>query len=231
MLWTAFILGLAGSLHCVGMCGPIAMALPGNTTIILRFISGRLLYQFGRITTYIGLGAIAGILGKGISLFGVQQSVSVGLGLILILVAVYPTHKPLLNWTFLQGSLAQLKINLGKLLKHHQFASLFGVGLLNGLLPCGLVYAALTAALSTTGPLEASIYMGVFGLGTLPLMLATSFLGKLVRPQLRNHFSLAMKVCMICLGIFLVGRGVTNGNLHFFHQNHPNSLIEVCVEP
>ena len=80
MSWAAFILGLAGSLHCAGMCGPLALALPHPGRGMAGFVGGRLLYQLGRLATYMALGAASGALGHSLSMAGVQRWVSLVAG-------------------------------------------------------------------------------------------------------------------------------------------------------
>lgn len=233
MIWTAFILGMAGSLHCVGMCGPIALALPGDRRQSLKFISGRLIYQTGRIITYISLGLLAGIFGKGISLLGVQylqQITSIGLGCLLIIMALIPATQHRIFIPSLQILIAKVKMSLASLLKKRHYPSLFAIGLLNGLLPCGLVYSALLGALSASSPEMAMNFMLFFGLGTFPLMLATSLLGHIITPSLRSKYTWALTVCMVFLGIFLIGRGIFTSDLSILSGSATLDTIKACFQ-
>lgn len=233
MIWTAFILGMAGSLHCVGMCGPIALALPGDRNVVLTFISGRFIYQIGRIITYVCLGLLVGILGKGISSLGIsylQQFISIGLGIFLIMMAIYPATKHKWRIPWIEVSVAKVKSTLSILLRKRHFLSLFAIGILNGLLPCGLVYAGLLGALSTPSPNLAMSFMLFFGLGTLPLMLATSLLGHIITPTIRSKYAWALRACIIFLGIFLIGRGIFTANIGFISHTNTLESIRACFQ-
>ena len=170
ILWSALLLGLAGSIHCVGMCGPIAMALPLTTREKTAVIIQSLLYNLGRITTYALLGCIFGLLGWGITLLGYQNILSIGMGVILILTALFTIsiEQKLLANTILTKLIGQLKNKLAKLLSVQNNGSAFRIGLLNGLLPCGLVYLALAGSITTGSYLMGTLYMTAFGFGSLP---------------------------------------------------------------
>ena len=144
-LWLAFVVGLGGSFHCVGMCGPIALALPRQNRR-RSFIVGRLLYNAGRITTYMILGGICGTLGYAAHWTGFQQSLSILLGITLILGVAIPAlsrrvgSMPGLTW---------IKNKLAYLLQARSQSTLYMIGVLNGLLPCGFLYVGLSIHSST----------------------------------------------------------------------------------
>ena len=208
-IWTAFILGLVGSLHCAGMCGPLALALPpaGNST--LGYVGGRVAYNLGRIITYCAMGLAGGVVGKSLVLAGVQRWMSIALGVLLI-TGLMASRKLALAKpvTLLVG---QLKAAMGSLLKQRSFLALGVLGLLNGLLPCGLVYVAATGATATGGVLEGAEYMAAFGIGTVPMMLAISLSGKLVPVTLRLKLQKAIPVSVFLLGALLILRGMSLG--------------------
>ena len=77
MLWTALVLGLAGSFHCIGMCGPIAFVIPVDRSSKSRMIFQIFLYNLGRIITYSLIGVLFGLIGKGLYLAGFQQRLSI----------------------------------------------------------------------------------------------------------------------------------------------------------
>jgi uncharacterized protein len=139
-LWTAFLLGLVGSAHCAGMCGPLALALPrtGNTRAL--FLAGRLAYNAGRLLTYAAIGAVFGLIGQSLALAGLQRWVSLGIGIALLIGLLassrFATGLPVVN------AVGWLKSALGRLLQRRSLGSVFALGLLNGLLPCGLVMLA-----------------------------------------------------------------------------------------
>ena len=215
MLWAGFLFGLLGSFHCVGMCGAIALALPGPTAGAsrLRYVAGRLLYNLGRATTYATLGAGAGLLGQGLRLAGAQQGLSIASGvLILLLVAVPERYTAGLAGMLGFGRpLAWVKATLGRLFQRASGPAMFATGLLNGLLPCGLVYLALAGALSAPGVAGAAAYMAQFGLGTLPLMLGLSLSGQLVPLAWRGRLRRAVPYAASMLAVLFIVRGLGLG--------------------
>ena len=208
-LWTAFILGLVGSLHCAGMCGPLALALPqtGNSTI--SFATGRLAYNLGRVVTYCLLGVIFGLIGKTIFLAGIQRWVSIALG-IALLTGLFASRK-LALWKPVTALVGILKSKMSTLLRRRNFAALAALGLLNGLLPCGLVYVAGAGATAGGGFLSGIFYMAAFGAGTIPMMLAISLSGKLVPFSLRLKLQRAIPVSVFILAMLLILRGMSLG--------------------
>ena len=213
MWWAGFVFGLLGSLHCVGMCGAIALALPGAGGSGWRFAGGRMLYQLGRLSTYAGLGAGVGLLGRGLQLAGIQQSLSIvsgGLILLLVVVPEYYTGQ-LAAALHLNQPLAWVKTSLGRLFGQPGPAALYAAGLLNGLLPCGLVYLALAGALSAPGAGGGAVYMLCFGLGTLPLMLALSLSGRLMSGGRRARLRRVVPyTASLVAGLFII-RGLGLG--------------------
>jgi hypothetical protein len=208
-LWTAFLLGLVGSLHCAGMCGPLALALPaaGNTTP--GYVLGRLAYNAGRIVTYCLMGIVFGLAGWTFLLAGLQRWVSIALGVALLL-CLFASRRLALSRpvTF---AVNHLKSRMSVLLRRRSFAGLAVLGLLNGLLPCGLVYVACAGAAATAGTLAGASYMIAFGLGTVPMMLSISLSGKLVPPSLRLKLVKSIPVCVFLLGSLLILRGMSLG--------------------
>ena len=213
MLWAGFLFGLLGSFHCVGMCGAIALALPGAGGPRGRYVAGRVLYNLGRVTTYALLGAGAGMLGQGLRLAGWQQSLSLLSGGLILLLVVTPERYLGRAAAFLDLNvvLAKVKSRLAYFYQQPSLSALYTTGLLNGLLPCGLVYLALAGALSAPNVASAAAYMALFGLGTLPLMLALSLSGQLVPLRWRGRLRRAVPVLATVLaGLFIV-RGLGLG--------------------
>lgn len=208
--WTAFTLGLVGSLHCVGMCGPIAMALPYQSSYRWQVAGKMLLYQSGRILTYTLLGTVLGLFGMGMFIAGIQTYVSLILGILLVIIVLFSWNmeSQLLKIPALQRLNQWVKQQLGHLLRKPGFSSLFLVGMLNGLLPCGLVYMAIIGALTTHNIAEGAIYMASFGLGTLPLMLATSVAGQFIGISWRNRLRKLIPVVLLAIAALLIMRGV-----------------------
>ncbi|WBA43007.1 sulfite exporter TauE/SafE family protein [Hymenobacter canadensis] len=214
MLWAGFVFGLLGSFHCVGMCGAIALALPGQAGGRPgQYVGGRLLYNLGRTTTYATLGAAAGLLGQGLRLAGWQQSLSVASGLLILLLVAVPErytgrfaalvglNRPL-NW---------VKTALASQFQRASWGALFTTGLLNGLLPCGMVYLALAGALSAPGVAGAAAYMACFGLGTLPLMLGLSLSGRIVPLAWRIGMRRVVPYAASVLAVLFIMRGLGLG--------------------
>ena len=208
-LWTAFILGLAGSLHCAGMCGPLALALPPTGAAPVNYVAGRFAYNLGRVITYCLLGLVFGLIGQTLLLAGVQRWVSIALGLAL-LAGLFASGR-LSRWLPVARLVGGLKSRMSALLRRRSSLALGLLGLLNGLLPCGLVYVACAGA-TATGRLSAgAAYMAVFGLGTVPMMLGISLSGKLVPVSLRLRLRKVVPVSVFLLAALLILRGMSLG--------------------
>ena len=212
-LWTAFLIGLVGSAHCAGMCGPIALALPLRSDSWIRRIAGGLTYNSGRILTYMLLGALFGLLGKGLHMAGFQLWASVVVGALMIAFVVVPLlfrQLPSVN-TIFEGYSARLMGGFRRLFRNSSYPSLFGIGLLNGILPCGLVYVAVAGAINTTGVVEGMMYMALFGLGTVPVMLAVSLAGTMISLKLRVFINKLSPYVIVLLGVLIIMRGLSLG--------------------
>jgi len=208
-VWTAFILGLVGSLHCAGMCGPLALALPHAGKNASSFFLGRMAYNLGRLVTYCALGLVFGLLGKSLSLAGVQRWVSIALG-VTLLAGLFASRK-LALWRPVTALVEQLKSRMGALLRRRSLDALLVLGLLNGLLPCGLVYVACAGATATGDLFNGVLYMLAFGAGTVPMMLAISLSGKLVPFSLRLKLLKVVPLAVLILGTLLILRGMSLG--------------------
>ena len=172
MLYTALLFGLISSFHCIGMCGPIAMMLPIDRSNQTKKVFQILLYHLGRLTAYGMLGLFFGILGKGLFLAGFQQKLSIFVGIMMIIFVIVP-EKKLVQYNFskpIYKLISKVKSHLGAQFKRKSPDALFTIGLLNGFLPCGLVYAALFGAIAMQSAEMGVFYMILFGLGTIPLM-------------------------------------------------------------
>jgi uncharacterized protein len=208
-LWTAFILGLVGSLHCAGMCGPLALALPPAGNTAPAYVLGRVAYNLGRMVTYCALGLVFGLVGATLWLAGIQRWASIALGVALLL-GLFASRK-LVRWNPVLLVVDWLKSRMAGLLRRRSLVSLGVLGLLNGLLPCGLVYAACAGATATGGVLAGAQYMAAFGAGTVPMMLALGLSGTLVPVSLRLQLRKAIPVCLCLLGTLLILRGMALG--------------------
>lgn len=203
------MLGLAGSLHCAGMCGPLTLALPATGSGPVGFITGRLAYNFGRITTYTALGVVIGWLGRSLALAGVQRWVSMAAGIAIIAGLVLSHRASGAGLT--AAAVRQLKNALGTVLRKRSISSLWTLGLLNGLLPCGMVYAAAAGAMATGGWLSGISYMALFGLGTLPVMLGISLSGTAIPVAMRLRLQQLVPISAAVVGVLLILRGMSLG--------------------
>ena len=208
-LWTAFMLGLVGSLHCAGMCGPLALALPHAGNRPASFFAGRVAYNLGRIVTYCVLGLIFGLIGKTFLLAGIQRWLSIALGVALLVGLL--TSRKLALWRPITALVDRVKASMGFLLRQRSFVALLALGLLNGLLPCGLVYVACAGATATGDLLNGALYMLAFGAGTVPMMLAISLSQRLVPFPLRMKLLKAVPVAVFLLASLLILRGMELG--------------------
>lgn len=215
-LWTAFVLGLVGSLHCAGMCGPIALtlahldALPGQLTARpASILAGRFAYNLGRLFTYGVMGAIFGLAGRLAWLAGAQRAVSIALGVALL--AGLALARPGLPARLLAPWLQRLKSPMSALLRRRSPGALLLLGLLNGLLPCGLVYVAAAGAIATGELFAGAAYMLVFGVGTVPMMLALGLSGRLVPVSARLKLVRAVPIVVFLMGCLLLLRGMELG--------------------
>ena len=208
MLYTAFTFGLLGSLHCVGMCGPLALAMPFGSKgdRVVRI----LVYNGGRILTYGMQGALMGFLGQGVFLVGLQSWLTLALGILLVAVGLFSVQLEFNIWNLpvLSTWYLKLKAAFGRLMSKNGYQSLFGLGLLNGLLPCGLVYLALAGALTTANWQSGISYMVMFGLGTLPLLLAVTLIGQLSGRKIQGYLRKAYPVVLTLMGGFLIWRAL-----------------------
>ena len=213
MLISALIFGLLGSFHCVGMCGPIAFLLPVDHKNNVRKLGQISLYHFGRLSSYAIIGLLFGLLGKSFSLFGLQQQLSILVGALMILVILLPYKK----FSKYNGSkpifkiVSKIKSNLGKQLKRKSPDTFYTIGFLNGFLPCGLVYMAVFGAIASGTALEGSLYMGFFGLGTIPLMTTAIYLENFINLNIRSKIRKAVPVFVILIGLLFILRGMGLG--------------------
>jgi sulfite exporter TauE/SafE len=213
LLVSALALGFASGFHCIGMCGPIALSLGLTKSQSVNYYLQNLTYQFGRIATYSFLGAILGIIGQGFEMAGFQQILSIVAGILLIIMAIFSFGGKdfASKIPFLTSFLYRVKFNLGKLMQKADFRSRFFTGLLNGFLPCGMVYMALTASLAAGGIWQSATFMALFGLGTLPFMFAVVLLGNLMTQAFRIKILKIIPVIMILLGGLFILRGLELG--------------------
>lgn len=213
-MWaSAVILGLLGSFHCVGMCGPIAFLLPVDRSSLVKKNTQIGIYHAGRLFSYAIIGVLFGVLGRSFYLFGMQQQLSIAVGVLMVAMAVIPSAwlnrynltRPLFK------IISKVKGNLGGALKKKTPDTFLTIGFLNGFLPCGLVYLAVFGAMATAHPLEGGLYMILFGLGTIPLMTLAVYLGNFLNGKVRQHIRKAVPVFVVIIGMLFVLRGMGLG--------------------
>ncbi|MGY5353926.1 sulfite exporter TauE/SafE family protein [Wenyingzhuangia sp. IMCC45467] len=212
MILSAFIFGLLSSFHCVGMCGPIAFALPvHNGTTIEKWIK-IILYHLGRLFTYAIIGALFGLFGRAFVMAGLQQTLSIITGLILIFVALF---QETIMWYMEQHSSVKIikliKKGYQNIVQSKSTLSFLVLGFMNGLLPCGTVYIALIGALAMGNIAMGSWYMFVFGMGTMPLMLLFMSVKFLNTQRFKTIFRRAVPVMLVVVGSLFVLRGLGLG--------------------
>jgi sulfite exporter TauE/SafE len=209
-LWTAFTIGLIGSLHCLGMCGPIAMALPYQAKSKWLTAINIMQYHLGRVITYALLGGLIGLLGRGLFLAGLQRSFSIAAGVLLLIMAVFSlkASSSLVSIPFVNRAFFWVKSAMGRLLKNKSPSSILFIGMLNGLLPCGLVYMAIVGAVSTGDVFKGMGYMALFGMGTVPLVLLASVAGTFAGMRLRNTLRKLVPVFLVAFAALLIMRGL-----------------------
>ncbi len=236
MVLSALALGLLGSLHCLGMCGPIVFMLPLDRTNPQKRISQLFIYHFGRILAYGILGIAFGLAGKGLYLFGAQQKLSIGIGALMIILVLLP-KRALFKLQVLgrfQQVFTRLKSNLGKALQKRTPDTYLTVGFLNGFLPCGLVYIALIGAIAMGNPIQGMFYMMLFGLGTIPLMTSARYLGGFLGTGVKSKIRRMVPVFVMVIGALFILRGMGLGIPYLSPKSNSQEMVSTgleCHEP
>lgn len=213
MLYSSFILGLLGSLHCVGMCGPIAFMLPVDRSNSFKKITQISMYHIGRLLAYAMIGLVFGLIGKSLYIFGMQQQLSIIIGIVMIVFVLLP-YKWLSKFNLAQPlykAVGYIKKSLGQALHKKTADTFLTIGFLNGFLPCGLVYMAVFGAIAMGSYAEGSLYMILFGLGTIPLMTAAIYLGKFLNSTIKQRIQKAIPVFVVIIGALFILRGLGLG--------------------
>lgn len=231
MLITAIIFGLLSSLHCVGMCGPIALMLPVDRHNNSKKVLQMLLYHFGRMLSYGSLGLIFGVLGKGLVLAGLQQQISLIAGLMMLVFVLIPEQK-ILSFKLLKplGLLFQnVKNNLGKQFQRKTNDAFFTIGVFNGFLPCGLVYVALFGALTMSTWFQSVVYMMLFGLGTIPMMSLVTMSSQIISTNFRIKIQKVIPILLIIMASLFIVRGL-GLDIPFLSPSSMNLLVKPNVD-
>lgn len=231
MLYTAFLFGLISSFHCVGMCGPIAMLLPVDHSNQGKKASQIITYHLGRLTAYGIMGLLFGLIGKGFFIAGIQQNLSIAIGVVMILIVLLP-EKVFAKYNFskpIYHFISSLKQTLGNQFKKKTYKSIYTIGLLNGFLPCGMVYVALFGAIAMQSPENGMVYMVLFGLGTVPLMSLVVYLNSFLTLKVRGRIQKVIPYFAVLIGVLFILRGLGLGipyvspkTTSLFVQQNPN---------
>jgi sulfite exporter TauE/SafE len=231
MLYTAFLFGLISSFHCIGMCGPIAMMLPVDSHSQGKKVTQIITYHLGRLTAYASIGLVFGLVGRGLYLAGLQQKLSIFIGVAMIVVILIP-EKVFARYNFSKPVfriISKIKTSLGSQFKNKSYKSLFTIGLLNGFLPCGMVYVALFGAIAMQNEVQSVFYMILFGLGTVPLMSSVVYLHSFLSISMRNKIQKIIPFVAVLIGILFIFRGLGLGipylspsDMSLFVQSSPN---------
>lgn len=216
MIWPVIIaglsLGLLSSAHCIGMCGPLSLALPVSSLSPAKKTLALFVYNAGRIITYSIIGLIFGLAGRKIYLAGFQQKFSIVLGvLVIILVIQYYIFRKTNQSSFIKNIYQPVQQWIFKLWSNPAKANYLLLGVANGLLPCAMVYIAVAGALSTTQVSNAVVFMAMFGAGTLPSMMLFTYFGSFLKMSARNTIKKAMPYLFAGMAVLLILRGMNLG--------------------
>lgn len=225
IFWTAILMGLAGSLHCIGMCGPLAMALPSSGKKSLD-VFRRITYSLGRISVYALLGFVFGLMGKGLNLFGWQQLASIFAGVLILVIFFF--GKRMTNWKLVAHWTKFINKQFHKIwnLKGGVGALLFGV--LNGILPCGLVYLAIAGSIVTANPIDGALYMFLFGLGTFPSMFFISMFMPMLGARGKRNFKRVSPILTVIFALLFIVRGLGLGIPYLSPKMNKEEKVECC---
>ncbi|MES2778799.1 MAG: sulfite exporter TauE/SafE family protein [Bacteroidota bacterium] len=227
---TAFLTGLLGSFHCAGMCGPIALAVPTIGKSFSAKLLSKVVYNAGRILTYAILGALLGTFGLGLKLAGLQQSISIAAGLSIILMVLFSSHV-IERWVGNPFSLIKGK-TIARLFQSPSLSSIFAIGLLNGLLPCGFVYLGLIGSVATQNAIEGAAFMVLFGLGTFPMMLGVGMVGQFLTAHARTSINKWVPVLAIFIGCIFIMRGLNLGIPYLSPKiTSDHTTVKECCKP
>ena len=231
MLYSAFIFGLISSFHCIGMCGPIAMMLPVGRSNEVKKITQIITYHIGKLTAYGTLGLIFGLLGRSFYLAGMQQQLSIIVGILMILVAVIP-ERIFAKYNFskpIYRVITKVKSSLGQQFPPKSYKSLFTIGLLNGFLPCGMVYVAIFGAIAMQSVSLGVLYMLLFGIGTIPMLTAVIYISNVLSFSFRGTLQKIIPVVAVVIGMLFIIRGLgldipylSPSNMSLFVQSEAN---------
>lgn len=227
------MVGLISSMHCLGMCGPLIVAMPlQHQTLTGRAING-LLYHAGRITTYVLAGVAAGLLGSAFFAGVAQQKLSMIMGALMLIYVLFSWmgKKQGLIWSLAVSEFFwSLRQQLAGWAPLKNNKSVFVLGLLNGLLPCGVVYLALSSAIAAGSTFGGALYMLFFGLGTAPALLLLGLIGGAFQVQWKNKFRRAVPTMITTMAVLLILRGLNLG-IPYVSPHVAEKQNGCCVKP
>jgi sulfite exporter TauE/SafE len=228
---SGFILGIVSSFHCVGMCGPIALSLPVYYLPPGKKLIGILLYHTGRILLYALLGLFFGFVGRQFFLAGLQQYFSIALGCLILLILLQSTFgKKFIHLKFMDQFQGKLQNIISIYIQKKQLYGMLILGMANGLLPCGMVYLAITGAMAAGNLLGGVIFMAFFGIGTFPAMFLLTYFGSFISLNVRNNMKKAIPFFVATMAILLILRGL-NLNIPMISPVMNNSAAHVVDCP
>ncbi|MCB0791483.1 MAG: sulfite exporter TauE/SafE family protein [Flavobacteriales bacterium] len=230
VLLPALLLGMLGSVHCVGMCGPIALAVPRGGRGAWAAWRSTVLLNGGRVFTYALMGAAFGTFGRGLAIAGLQRSVSIAVGVLILIVILFPWIATRFSSTALMARSVQLLQGyMARWLKRTSTSGLLVTGALNGLLPCGLVYMAVAGALGQDTWQRGALFMVAFGLGTWPALFLVRLGGGWLTGRARAHMRALVPVVMAAMGVLFILRGLGLGIPYISPDiDHAPMQVEAC---
>jgi sulfite exporter TauE/SafE len=195
------------------MCGPLVMALPISQKNTFQKFVALSLYHGGKIGSYAILGLLFGLFGSQFPVFELQKNISIVIGITMLLYVLYvfvlkPRHFQLGIFGKYYNHIVKL---LSKLFKSKSAVSFLFIGLLNGLLPCGMIYLALSSSMATQNVLYGGLLMLFFGLGTVPALLMVALGGQYMGFAFRKKLQNLLPILIFGMGVLLVLRGLNLG--------------------
>ena len=202
----AFTLGLAGSLHCTAMCGPLLISLSLGDKGKNNYLKSTVIHHSGRIFAYTVMGMAMGLIGSVFSLGGFQQKLSLIAGFFLLMTLVVS-----MKCKNESGFTSWIKKKWAKFIHERNIKKRFLLGALNGLLPCGLVYTALAAAAVTGNWYKGGIFMMIFGIGTFPLLAGFTWSGLKAGGTFQKFKNIILPTATCLTATILILRGMDLG--------------------
>lgn len=200
------VMGLLGSLHCIGMCGPLVASIHRQNKTFIHFAA----YYIGKTSSYLLIGLLVGVLGSSLHLFLSQQKLSILIGCSFLI--YFFIHKFQLNS---KTTFPQLALKLSNQFFSYKLQNIGSknlvMGIANGFLPCGLVYTAATASIASGHLSYSMLFMLGFGLGTIPSLTSVNFILKLIPKKFLPIWEKLYRYLTLLIGVLLILRGLNLG--------------------